>query len=92
MQTYQTGEEIKDWIETCLDADAHGKWVRAPRFQVIEDVAELMAPRILSMLQAREEWLVSKVEKLETFREKYGDDSVGPQCVRLDQVLSLIKK
>lgn len=46
----QSVEEIKDWIETALDADAHGKWVRSPQFHIIEDVAELMAPRIHTLL------------------------------------------
>jgi hypothetical protein len=38
--------KIKDWIETCLDGDAHGEWFRAPQFVIIEDMSELMAPRI----------------------------------------------
>jgi hypothetical protein len=60
-------EEIKDWIETCLDGDAHGKWVRAPLFSVIEDVAELMAPRIVlkidQALTAHTERIVGEIEK-----------------------------
>jgi ribonucleotide reductase beta subunit family protein with ferritin-like domain len=46
----QREEDLKDWIETCLDADAHGSWHRAPTFTIIQDVAELLAPRIRKMV------------------------------------------
>jgi len=56
-------EEIKNWIETCLDGDAHGKWKRAPLFSVLEDVAELMAPRIvLKIDQALSEFFCQYIE------------------------------
>lgn len=40
-------ENMKDWIETSLDAAAHGKWFRAPNFEIIQDVAEILAPQIV---------------------------------------------
>ena len=54
-------EKIKDWIETCLDVDAHGKWVRAPKFEILEDVADLMAPWIVEMLSQREKEFAQKL-------------------------------
>lgn len=45
-----TKEKIEDWIETALDADAHGSWIRAPKYEIIEDVAERMAPRIEKLI------------------------------------------
>lgn len=65
-------EKIKDWIETSLDGDAHGPWVRAPLFQVIEDVAELMAPRIATKLnEVRTTALQEALEAVEMEADSY---------------------
>lgn len=93
MQTYQTPEEVKEEFETMFpDAILTTRTETVVGTYDETDETKRFKRWFLSKLQAREEWLVSQVKKLETFREKHVDDSVGPQCVRLDQVLSLIKK
>lgn len=54
-------EYLRDWIETALDADAHGSWHKAPNFDIIQDVAELMAPRIADKLLSHEEKVVARL-------------------------------
>ncbi len=54
-------EKLRDWIETALDADAHGKWVSPPSFKVIQDVAELLAPRINTLIASRERGIVEEM-------------------------------
>jgi len=95
-------EEIKNWIETCLDGDAHGKWKRAPLFSVLEDVAELMAPRIVlkidQALTAEREQFNTAVETVRTTigdvalkQNRYGSVEHVLANTALDTVLNLIQ-
>ncbi len=74
-------EEIKEWIEDSLDNDAHGKWVRAPKFDIIQDVAELMSPRFIRKLQEQKNTIVEMIKK-NTAENKYRDGETAFDIVQ----------
>jgi hypothetical protein len=74
-------EEIKEWIEDCLDDEAHGNWFRAPNFNIIQDVAELMSPRFMRKLQEQKNTIMGMIKK-NTAENKYRDGETAFDIVQ----------
>lgn len=74
-------EEIKEWIEDSLDNDAHGKWFRAPNFNIIQDVANLMSPRFIRKLQEQKNTIIEMIKK-NTAGNKYRDGETAFDIVQ----------
>ena len=53
-------------MKTILDADAHGKRFRTPYFEILEDVAELLAPRFAQKIQQAQDKKVEEITKIIT--------------------------